>query len=169
MNPARLALSFPAVLALAACAPGEDDDGKRAPGPPIGFELAMAREPAPEPTAGSRSDERAEDQAQVIDLTPEQLAERMAAGDIMLVDVRTAEEVAEGMITGAVHIPLDQFAPGPDLLAQADGREIVLYCRSGRRSGIAGQALSAYLEQPVSHLAGGIIAWNLQTEALTAE
>ena len=93
----------------------------------------------------------------------------MAVGDIMLVDVRTAEEVAEGMIAGAVHIPLDEFAPGPDLLAQADGREIVLYCRSGRRSGIAGQALSTYLDKPVSHLAGGIIAWNLQSETLTAE
>ncbi len=69
------------------------------------------------------------------------------------------------MIDGAGHIALADFEPGPELLERAAGREIVLYCRSGRRSGIAGHKLSAYLGQPVRHLAGGYIAW---TEAATA-
>lgn len=48
-----------------------------------------------------------------------------------LIDVRTAEEFKEGHIPGAVNIPLDQI----DQADIASGSQ--LYCRSGRRSGIA--------------------------------
>jgi len=95
--------------------------------------------------------------APMIDLTPEQLAARLTAGNIRLIDVRTAEEVAEGMIPGAEHIPLDAFDPAK--LGPPDGREVVLYCRSGRRSAIAGAKLAAATGAPVEQLAGGILAW----------
>jgi len=75
----------------------------------------------------------------------------MAAGNVRLIDVRTDVEVAEGAIPGAEHIALDRFDPAK--LDLSDGREVVLYCRTGRRSAIAGG-------KPVEHLAGGIIAWD---------
>ena len=93
----------------------------------------------------------------MIDLTPEQLAERIKAGKVRVIDVRTAEEVAAGTIPGAEHIPLDRFDPAK--LGADDGREIVLYCRSGRRSAMAGAMLAEVTGQPVQHLAGGITAW----------
>lgn len=95
--------------------------------------------------------------ASVIDLSVADLAALQAESDVRLIDVRTAEEVAEGAIPGAEHIALDEFDPAA--LNFSDGREVVLYCRSGRRSRIAGEALSAHTGEPAKHLAGGINAW----------
>lgn len=96
--------------------------------------------------------------AALIDLSPAELAARMAAGNVRLIDVRTDVEVAEGAIPGAEHIALDRFDPAK--LDLSDGREVVLYCRTGRRSAIAGERLAAATGKPVEHLAGGIIAWD---------
>ena len=41
----------------------------------------------------------------------------------------------------------------------SDGREVVLYCRSGRRSAMAGEKLAAVTGEPVEHLEGGMLAW----------
>lgn len=85
------------------------------------------------------------------------LADRLAAGEVMLIDVRTPEEFAEGRIAGAINVPLDSFDPAR--LPQAGSREIVLYCRSDRRSGIAADRLAAATGRPAVHLEGGILAW----------
>ena len=141
----------PLVLALAACGgdPGKGGQGD-APAGPLGFELAMAATPddaaAPLPA-----------RAPLLSLSPEQLAERIKAGNVRLIDVRTDEEVAEGTIPGAEHIALDRFDPAA--LDLSDGRDVVLYCRSGRRSAIAAEKLSEALGEPAQHLEGGIIAW----------
>ncbi len=95
--------------------------------------------------------------APVIDLTVEQLIALQATGEIRLIDVRTPEEVAEGMIAGAMHIPLDDLEPAK--LDFSDGRKPVFYCRSGRRSAQAAGRMSEHLGEPVQHLEGGILAW----------
>lgn len=144
----------PVLLALAACGNEKSSVGERRdpPSAPFGFELAMAG------VAGGADDTAAPAApAQLVTLTPEELAARLAAGDVRLIDVRTEAEVAEGMIPGAEHIPLDRFDPaalGPD-----DGREVVLYCRSDRRSGIAATKLAEATGEPATHLEGGILAW----------
>jgi phage shock protein E len=61
----------------------------------------------------------------------------LAAKDakVLLLDVRTSEEFAAGHIPGAVLLPYDEIAAR---FNEADkGRPIVVYCRSGHRSGIA--------------------------------
>ena len=85
--------------------------------------------------------------------------------DIRLIDVRTAEEVAQGMIPDAENIPLDQFDPAK--LDLSDGRKVVLYCRSGRRSQIAAIRLGEHVGKPVPHLAGGILAWQAAGKPVT--
>lgn len=153
-----------AALALVACDDGEHAGNKeRGPSAPLGFELAMAdtgASDAPAVPASSTAPAPA-----MIDLTPEQLAARLAAGNVRLIDVRTDAEVAEGMIPGAEHFPLDQFDPAK--LGPADGREVVLYCRSGKRSAKAGEKLAAATGQPVEHLAGGILAWEAAGQPIT--
>lgn len=134
------------VLALAACAPEKDDGSKDSTPLPLGFELASAKA-APGAT-----------QTAVIDLSVEDLQAKLAKGNVRLIDVRTAEEVAEGALAGAEHIAMSEFDPAK--LDLSGGREIVLYCRSGRRSRIVGETLAAHTGQPVQHLEGGIIAWN---------
>jgi len=93
----------------------------------------------------------------VVDLSVDDLATLMDGGNIRLIDVRRDDEVAEGIIPGAEHIMLDNFNPAS--LDLSDGREVVLYCRSGRRSGIAAEKFAAHTGEPAKHLAGGIIAW----------
>jgi rhodanese-related sulfurtransferase len=105
----------------------------------------------------NESASRGEVQGPVVDLTPAQLAERLERGDIRLIDVRTAKEVEKGMIPGAEHIALDAFAPAE--LDLSDGHEIVLYCRSGRRSSIAAERVAGHTGRPAAHLEGGILAW----------
>ncbi len=55
--------------------------------------------------------------------------------DHPLIDVRTSEEFQAGHIPGAVNIPLDQIEK-TDIESGSN-----LYCRSGRRSGIAQKLL----------------------------
>ncbi|MBA3864542.1 MAG: rhodanese-like domain-containing protein [Erythrobacter sp.] len=142
----RLLPVVPIAVGLAACGASDRDDSTSAP---LGVELAMAADTEAGAIAAS---------AALIDLSAAALAARMAAGDVRLIDVRTDAEVAEGAIPGAEHIALDRFDPAK--LDLSDGREVVLYCRTGRRSAIAGERLAAATGKPVEHLAGGIIAWD---------
>jgi len=87
----------------------------------------------------------------------QQLEELLKDEKIRLIDVRTAEEVAEGMIPGAEHIELDKF--DPTKLDLSDGREPVLYCDSDRRSSIAAEKLAKHTGKKTRHLKGGYQAW----------
>jgi rhodanese-related sulfurtransferase/DNA-binding HxlR family transcriptional regulator len=56
-----------------------------------------------------------------------ELAERLAAGDVVVVDVRPAAEFAAGHISGAHSIPIDELAASIKNLPA--GVEVVAYCR----------------------------------------
>jgi rhodanese-related sulfurtransferase len=56
-----------------------------------------------------------------------ELAERIATGDVLVVDVRPAAEFAAGHIAGARSIPIDQLAAS--IKALPAGIEVVAYCR----------------------------------------
>lgn len=158
MTPARFALLLapalpiaPLLLALSACGDEQGDSGRDRPSAPLGFELAFAA------TAADGPAEPAGTQVPLIALSPEDLAAKLKDGKVRLIDVRTDAEVAEGTIPGAEHIALDTFDPAK--LDLSDGREVVLYCRSGRRSAIAAERLAAATGKPAEHLEGGITAW----------
>jgi phage shock protein E len=61
--------------------------------------------------------------------------------DAILIDVRTPEEFAQGALPGARQIEFDRIAGQIAAIAPDKNQPIVLYCRSGRRSGIALQTL----------------------------
>jgi phage shock protein E len=67
-------------------------------------------------------------------------AKALVAAGARVVDVRTADEFASGHVPGAVNIPYDQL-PGRAAEIGPPSTPVVLYCRSGRRSGIAIDAL----------------------------
>jgi phage shock protein E len=86
------------------------------------------------------------------------LAELLAdkASRVLLLDVRTPQEYAEGHIPGAELIPYDELAAK---FKEADkGRPIVVYCRSGRRSAIAADTLKDMGYTNVSDF-GGYTNW----------
>ncbi|HAE22526.1 MAG TPA: rhodanese-like domain-containing protein [Spirochaetaceae bacterium] len=87
-----------------------------------------------------------------------QLSSLLASPDspVLLLDVRTAEEYAAGHIPGAVLAPYDALAA---TFTEADkNRPIVLYCRSGNRSGIAMRTLRSMGYANLSDF-GGIPNW----------
>jgi phage shock protein E len=63
--------------------------------------------------------------------------------DAVWIDVRTADEFASGHLEGAHNIPYEGIEAGVAALGLEPDTPIYLYCRSGRRSGIATETLSA--------------------------
>ncbi|HEY4920850.1 MAG TPA: rhodanese-like domain-containing protein [Xanthobacteraceae bacterium] len=93
----------------------------------------------------------------VRDLTPEEVARGVAAGDILLVDVREPAETAIERIAGAVLVPLSRFDPAD--LPDPGGRALVFSCASGVRSVKASEIAQAAGLPYDAHMAGGIKAW----------
>lgn len=90
----------------------------------------------------------------------EKLMSRSDAGFVLL-DVRTAEEFAQGHLTGAVNVDVqkdgfDEAAVA--LLRRCGAKEALVYCRSGRRSLDAAARLSKAGFKAVN-LDEGIIGW----------
>jgi rhodanese-related sulfurtransferase len=86
-------------------------------------------------------------------------AELAGENDILLVDVRTADEYAEGYIAGAINIPLQELTKNLDLLPDLD-RNIVVYCGSGHRSAFAMTALGLLGYNNVRSMMSGLSAWS---------
>jgi phage shock protein E len=61
----------------------------------------------------------------------------------LLIDVRSPEEFATGHLPGALNIPHGEIVDGVARLQVSKDAPIVLYCRSGNRSGIAKTALES--------------------------
>ncbi len=59
------------------------------------------------------------------------------------IDVRSEEEYQAGHVEPAINIPYEEIADRISALQLAPGQTIFLYCRSGRRSGIALETLSS--------------------------
>ena len=86
-------------------------------------------------------------------------AELIADTNVVVLDVRTASEYAEGNIQGAVQIDQgqDDFIEKAKAALPID-KKIAVYCRSGRRSANAAGRL-ADIGYKCVNLKGGIIAW----------
>ncbi|OCT17020.1 sulfurtransferase [Paenibacillus pectinilyticus] len=91
-------------------------------------------------------------------ILPSEIKARLAQGEkLTLIDVREDEEVAEGMIQGAIHIPLGQL---PDRLSEIpEVDEVILVCRSGNRSGRALGYLEANGYKGLKNMTGGMLEW----------
>jgi rhodanese-related sulfurtransferase len=85
------------------------------------------------------------------------IKEGLSKGSILLVDVREPNEFEAGHIPGSVLLPLSVF----DIAAipEANGRRIVLSCRSGRRS-LTAAAMAFDQGLPIdAHYEGGFLDW----------
>ena len=99
----------------------------------------------------------AEQNPQVRDLTPQEVAQGLRDGRLLLVDVREPNETAVERFPEAVLVPLSSFDPAA--IPDPAGREVVFACRSGRRSVTASLVAQEQGFPYGSHLAGGILAW----------
>ena len=81
----------------------------------------------------------------------------------VILDVRTAEEFAEGHIKGAILIPNDEITEKAESILTDKDQKILVYCRSGRRSKLAAEDLLALGYTNVWEF-GGIIDWPYEIE-----
>jgi len=94
-------------------------------------------------------------QAQYQLITPQELEQRMKNKSVVLIDVREKDEYDQGHIPGALLKPLSEFS-AKELASYPN---IVLYCRSGKRSHTAAEKLIEAGLTTITELQGGISAW----------
>ena len=101
-------------------------------------------------------------------IEPGKLVERIEKKDpnVVVLDVRTPEEFASGHVPGAKNIPHDQLPNRLAELAGAKDKEVVVYCRSGRRADMAIDTLSAQGFKRLMHLDGDMIKWQEEKRPL---
>ena len=80
----------------------------------------------------------------------------------VILDVRTQEEFDEAHIDGAVLIPDYEIAAKAESILKNKNQLILVYCRSGRRSKLAAEALVKLGYTNVKEF-GGIIDWPYET------
>jgi len=102
------------------------------------------------------------------EITPIELAANPPA-DVTILDVRSAGEFAQGHVPGAINIPHDQLAARVGELDAASDGPIVVYCKSGRRAGMAISVLQDEGFDDLIHLDGDMQAWAAMQQASGAE
>ena len=98
------------------------------------------------------------------DISPESLHSNGFDG--LILDVRSAEEFAEGHVPGALNVPHSRIASHLATLGSIQ-QPVLVYCRSGRRAGIALETLTDLGFKQLYHLDGDMQAW--QSDSLPIE
>ena len=93
----------------------------------------------------------------VQDLYPEEVAQGITEGRILLVDVREPNETDAERYPEAVYMPMSEF--DPFALPDPGGKRLVFACRSGNRSVTASLVAQDAGLPYNAHLAGGIKGW----------
>ena len=99
-----------------------------------------------------------------LNITAEEAKEIMDTEEgYIILDVRTQDEFDESRIPGAILIPHDEITEkAEDLLTNKD-QLILVYCRSGRRSKLAAEALVELGYTSIKEF-GGLIDWPYEVE-----
>lgn len=101
---------------------------------------------------------------QIPEITVSQLKERLDSGETpFILDVRRKEE-HEFVNIGGHLIQLDYLPDHLEELEAHKDEEIIVYCRSGARSGRAVQFLQSQGFKKAVNLTGGILAWSAEID-----
>lgn len=90
-------------------------------------------------------------------LTPEEVKQRVEAGEIQVIDVREQWEYARDHIANATLLPLGQIIARPQDVIKDDN--VVFVCEVGQRSAVAAEMAAAVGKQHVFNLEGGMQGW----------
>jgi molybdopterin/thiamine biosynthesis adenylyltransferase/rhodanese-related sulfurtransferase len=89
---------------------------------------------------------------------PRESARRFAQGAV-LVDIREQDEVDQGMVPGAIHIPRGFLEMRIEEAVRDRGAPIILYCAGGVRSIFGAEALQELGYSDVASMSGGFVGW----------
>ncbi|MBE6944383.1 MAG: rhodanese-like domain-containing protein [Ruminococcaceae bacterium] len=99
-----------------------------------------------------------------MNITAQQAKELMDREEgYVILDTRTQEEYAESRIPGAILIPHDEITEKAEAVLTDKDQLILVYCRSGRRSKLAAEALVELGYTNIKEF-GGIIDWPYEVE-----
>ncbi len=98
---------------------------------------------------------------QVKEVNLETAKQMIAAGDLILLDVREKNEFDLGCIENAIHIPRGEVKSSIEALLPNVSKEatVLIYCASGNRSALAGLVMQDLGYLSVASLIGGYIGW----------
>lgn len=97
-------------------------------------------------------------------ITPEEAKRIMDSGEeYILLDVREQDEFDEGHISGSILIPYTEIDVKAEAMLPDKSKQILVYCRSGRRSKIAAESLAKLGYTDVKEF-GGINDWHYEVE-----
>jgi len=103
-------------------------------------------------------------EAVYMNITAEEAKEIMDTEEgYIILDVRTQEEYDEGHIPGAIVISHEEIEEKAEKVLTDKDQMILVYCRSGRRSKLAAEALVELGYTNIKEF-GGIIDWPYETE-----
>ena len=89
--------------------------------------------------------------------------------DLVVLDVRTPAEYAAGHVPGARNISHDLLSSRLAELAPLREKQVVLYCRSGRRTLLAADVLHSAGFTRLAHLEGDYLAWEAEHRPIERE
>ncbi len=92
-------------------------------------------------------------------LVPAEVIRMMNNEEVVLLDVREPSETAAGKIARAIQIPAGSVAQRISELKKHRGKPVIVYCKTGARSGIACSALNKDGFENIYSMKGGILAW----------
>lgn len=99
-----------------------------------------------------------------VNITAEEAKQIMDSEEgYIILDVRTQEEYDEGHIPGAIVISHEEIAEKAEEVLTDKDQLILVYCRSGRRSKIAAEALAELGYTNIKEF-GGILDWPYEVE-----
>ena len=108
--------------------------------------------------------DQGEKEASYVNITAQEAKKLMdSEEEYIILDVRTEEEYAQGHIPGAVLIPDYEIEQNAEKILTDKNQMILVYCRSGRRSKNAAQALFELGYTDIREF-GGIIDWPYEIE-----
>jgi rhodanese-related sulfurtransferase len=111
--------------------------------------------------------------SQLEDMSPKAVADALKSGDILLIDVREANEYGLERIPGALLYPLSTL--DPKAIPVGGPKRVVFHCAAGRRSAMAAMRCQDEGVNVDAHLAGGLGAWKeaklplIETDPLTGQ
>ena len=92
-------------------------------------------------------------------LTPAGAIQLINNEDVIMLDVREPAETVVGKIAKAIQIPVGSVGKRVGELDKHKDKHVIVYCKTGTRSGLACRELNKAGFEKVYNLSGGISAW----------